>query len=103
MLVRAVESTMVSYSVPTCSVQKCCKEFVQRVTKFQLPVNQQKYRFTQMKNFLFKKLLYECLFWGGGCRHHPDDDCWNNNNKDSRGHDKRDIQHWVRHKDHDQR
>lgn len=64
MLVRAVESTMVSYSVPTCSVQKCCKEFVQRVTKFQLPVNQQKYRFTQMKNFLFKKLLFECLFWG---------------------------------------
>lgn len=64
MLVRAVESTMVSYSVPTCSVQKCCKEFVQRVTKFKLPVNQQKYRFTQMKNFLFKKLLFECLFWG---------------------------------------
>lgn len=64
MLVRAVESTMVSYSVPTCSVQKCCKEFVQRVTKFQLLVNQQKYHFIQMKNFLFKKLLFECLFWG---------------------------------------
>lgn len=40
---------------------------------------------------------------GDGCRHYPDDHCWNNNNKDSRGPDKRDIQHWVRHKDHDQR